>query len=85
MKVKPAIEAFLGERGLELSTEKTSITHIDDGFDFLGFNIRKYAGKLLIKPAKASVKVFLGDIRQFIKSPKRRNVNAGVKVHHWPA
>ena len=70
MKVKPAIEAFLGERGLELSTEKTSITHIDDGFDFLGFNIRKYAGKLLIKPAKASVKVFLGDIRQFIKSHK---------------
>ena len=65
-KVKPAVEVFLRERGLELSAEKTSITHIDDGFDFLGFNVRKYAGKLLIKPAKASVKAFLDDIRMFI-------------------
>lgn len=75
-KVKPAVEAFLRERGLELSAEKTSITHIDDGFDFLGFNVRKYAGKLLIKPAKASVKTFLGDIRMFIKS------NKAVKTEH---
>ena len=69
-KVKPAVEAFLRERGLELSAEKTSITHIDEGFDFLGFNVRKYAGKLLITPAKASVKTFLGDSRGFIKSHK---------------
>lgn len=69
-KVKPAVEAFLRERGLELSAEKTSITHIDEGFDFLGFNVRKYAGKLLITPAKASVKTFLGDTRGFIKSHK---------------
>ena len=55
-KVKPAVETFLWERGMELSVEKTHITHINDGFDFLGFNVRKYAGKLLIKPAKASVK-----------------------------
>jgi RNA-directed DNA polymerase len=67
-KVKPAVEAFLWERGLALSSEKTRITHIDDGFDFLGFNVRKYAGKLLIKPAKASVKAFLGELRKFIKS-----------------
>ncbi len=67
-KVKPAVEAFLWARGLELSSEKTAITHINDGFDFLGFNVRKYAGKLLIKPAKASVKIFLGEIRRLIKS-----------------
>lgn len=67
-KVKPAVEAFLRARGLELSSEKTTITHIDDGFDFLGFNVRKYAGKLLIKPAKVSVKTFLGEIRRLIKS-----------------
>lgn len=67
MKVKPAVVAFLRERGLELSEEKTRITHIDDGFDFLGFNVRKYGGKLLIKPAKQSVKRFLGDIRDLIK------------------
>ena len=67
-KVKPAVEAFLWERGLELSAEKTNITHINDGFDFLGFNVRKYEGKLLIKPAKASVKRFLAELRGFIKS-----------------
>ena len=50
-KVQPAIITFLKERGLELSLEKTKITHINEGFDFLGFNIRKYGEKLLIKPS----------------------------------
>ena len=53
---------------MELSPEKTKITHINDGFEFLGFSLRKYSGKLIIKPAKASVKRFLADIRKFIKS-----------------
>ncbi|HVV69930.1 MAG TPA: group II intron reverse transcriptase/maturase [Gammaproteobacteria bacterium] len=66
-KVKPAIEAFLNSRGLELSQEKTKITHIEDGFDFLGFNVRKYNGKLLIKPAKKHVLSFLSGIRELIK------------------
>lgn len=65
-KIKPAIVAFLKERGLILSEEKTRITHIDNGFDFLGFNIRKYNGKLLTKPSNASVKSFLADIKQVI-------------------
>lgn len=47
IKVKPLVEAFLHQRGLELSQEKTKITHIDDGFDFLGANIRKYQGKCI--------------------------------------
>lgn len=67
-KVKPLVAAFLKERGLELSQEKTKITHIDDGFDFLGFNVRKYNGTLLIKPSKESIKTFLGNIREIIKS-----------------
>jgi len=67
-RIKPAVVAFLKERGLELSEEKTRITHVEDGFDFLGFNVRKYAGKLLIKPSKAAIKRFLGDIRELIKS-----------------
>jgi RNA-directed DNA polymerase len=69
-KVMPAVSAFLKERGLELSLEKTKITHVDEGFDFLGHNIRKYKGKLLIKPSKANVKAFLNDIRKTIKSHK---------------
>jgi len=63
-RIKPAVVAFLKERGLELSEEKTRITHIKDGFDFLGFNVRKYSGKMLIKPSKAAVKRFLDDIRE---------------------
>jgi len=69
-KVQPAVVSFLAERGLSLSSEKTDITRIDVGFDFLGFNVRKYRGKLLIKPSKRSVKVFLADIRALIKSNK---------------
>ena len=44
-KVKPAVQAFLAQRGLSLSVEKTHTTHINTGFDFLGFNIRKYKQK----------------------------------------
>lgn len=68
--VKPRIESFLHQRRLKLSQEKTSITHINQGFDFLGFNIRKYKGKLLIKPSKSSIKKFLKDVRDTIKSNK---------------
>ncbi len=67
-QVQPAIEAFLHERGLALSLEKTKITHIEDGFDFLGFNVRKYGNKLLIKPTKGKVISFLNSIRKLIKS-----------------
>ena len=66
-KVKPAIVSFLAVRGLQLSEEKTKITHIDDGFDFLGFNVRKYKRKLLIKPSKGSVEKFIKTIRETIK------------------
>jgi RNA-directed DNA polymerase len=65
--VLPIIRDFMAERGLELSPEKTVITHIDDGFDFLGCNIRKYNGKLLIKPSKKSIKAFLDKVRAAIK------------------
>ena len=68
--VKPLIEAFMTERGLELSAEKTRITHIEDGFDFLGQNIRKYKTgkqrKLLIKPARKNVHAHLEKIREII-------------------
>ena len=67
-KVKPVVESFLLERGLELSREKTKITHIDEGFDFLSVNIRKYDGKFIIKPSKKSIATFLANIREIIKS-----------------
>jgi len=69
-EVRPAVVEFLAERGLVLSPEKTRITHIKDGFDFLGWNIRKYNGKLLMKPSKANVKAHLDKIREIIKANK---------------
>ena len=69
-KVLPIVREFLAERGFQLSEEKTVITHIGDGFDFLGKNIRKYNGKLLIKPSKTSVKSFLEKVRSIIKDNK---------------
>jgi RNA-directed DNA polymerase len=67
-EVKPLIERFLRERGLELSQEKTSITHIEQGFDFLGQTIRKYHGKLFISPAKKNIKTFLAKVRKVVKA-----------------
>lgn len=66
-EVKPVIAAFLAERGLTLSEEKTRIVALEKGFDFLGQNIRKYHGKLIIKPAKKAVKHLLTHIRQTLK------------------
>lgn len=87
-KVMPAVEKFLLERGLSLSKEKTKITHIKEGFDFLGFNIRKYREKLIITPSKASVKSFLAGIRETIKSnstAKQENLilQLNPKIRGW--
>src|SRR5471032_2968703 len=69
-EVKPVLVEFLAERGMVLSVEKTKVTHIGDGFDFLGWNFRKYHGKLLMKPSKANIKAHLDKIREVIKVNK---------------
>jgi RNA-directed DNA polymerase len=87
-KVQPTIIKFLKERGLELSLEKTKITHIKEGFDFLGFNIRKYEEKLLIKPSQSSIKKFSDDLRETIKilansSTTKLIANLNSKIRGW--
>ena len=77
-EVKPLVESFLQERGLELSQTKTRITHIRDGFDFLGQNIRKYQGKLLIKPSIRSVQALLAKVRAVVKGSL--HLSAGLLV-----
>lgn len=73
-EVKPWVEQFLSVRGVALSREKTQITHIHQGFDFLGWNFRKYVpkspyrnAKLLIKPSKKNVSAFYRKVREIIK------------------
>jgi len=57
---------FLEPRGLELSEEKTLVTNISEGFTFLGWNFRKYHGKLLTKPSKDSQKEIVAKIREIV-------------------
>jgi len=67
-EIKPWVEQFLAVRGLQLSLEKTHVVHIDQGFDFLGWNFRKYDGKLLIKPSKKNVKTFYRKVKEVINT-----------------
>ena len=70
-QVKATISEWLGARGLQLSEEKTRIVPIDDGFNFLGFNVRRYPnGKLLIKPQKEKVLAKLREIKQWLDRHK---------------
>ena len=79
---KSEIDKWLEERGLKLSTEKTSIRHITEGFDFLGFNIRQYkvnntktGYKLLIKPSKKFLQKTRSDIREIFLKHSGKNIN----------
>ncbi|MGH2416523.1 MAG: group II intron reverse transcriptase/maturase, partial [Microcystaceae cyanobacterium] len=62
------IQAWMSKRGLEFNSEKTLITSMEDGFDFLGFNSRHYNGKLLIKPTKKKVLAFCKRIGKEIRN-----------------
>ncbi len=74
-EIIPFVTTFLKERGLTLSAEKSKITHIDEGFDFLSQNVRKYKGKLIIKPSKHAVQSFKDKIKTIIKT------NRGIPAH----
>jgi len=80
-KVKPLIEEFLTKRGLQLSPEKTKITHITEGFNFLGQNIRMYSkGKLLIRPSKDSILSVKNKLKEIIV--KHRGSQAAVLIRN---
>ena len=66
-EVKPMVEQFLRDRGLQLSSEKTCITHITQGFDFLGQNLRKFGNKMLTQPSRKNTHIFLEKARQIIR------------------
>lgn len=66
--VKPMIENFLRPRGLTLSTEKTIVTHVEKGFDFLGQTVRETkTGKIVIKPSKKSIQRLLNRTKDVIR------------------
>lgn len=82
--ILPLVRQFMEERGLMLSEEKTKITHISEGFDFLGFNIRKYPNdKLLTKPSKDAMKSFCDKIRTKIKGNKSAKASSMVRMLNY--
>jgi RNA-directed DNA polymerase len=66
-EVAPRVREFLALRGLTLSEEKTRITHIQEGFDFLGQHVRKYGDKLLIKPSRKSQQSFRTKVNEVLR------------------
>ncbi len=78
---KSTIEEWLMPRGLTLHPEKTRIVHINDGFDFLSFNIRKYRGKCLIKPQKEKVHAKLAELRLWLN--KHKQATAENVIRHF--
>lgn len=77
----PVIAEWLAENvGVELSLEKTHVTHIDDGFDFLGFNVRKYKGTLLIKPSKDSKLSVLRKVKSILNANKAAKVSSIIRL-----
>jgi RNA-directed DNA polymerase len=73
-QVKARLAAWLAPRGLSFNEDKTSIVNLDEGFDFLGFTVRRQSGKLLIKPSKAA----LSRVRERLRTEMRalRGANA---------
>lgn len=82
LRAQDELEIWLGQRGLEMSQEKTAIRHITEGFDFLGFNVRQYeralstqrGHKLLIRPSKKNVEEFKDKAREIFRR----------RLHHKP-
>ena len=76
-EVLPLVKDFMAVRGLELSQEKTLITHIDEGFDFLGWTVRRFPNRgksmVLVQPSKKNVKTFLAKCKGIFGDNKSMN------------
>ena len=66
-EAREVVVAFLVERGLTLSPEKTRVVHLSEGFNFLGQNVRLYGDKVLIKPSKEVLSRIYGKIRDIVR------------------
>jgi RNA-directed DNA polymerase len=89
-QVKARLAEWLRPRGLAFNEDKTRIVHIEDGFDFLGFNVRRYHGKLLIKPSKAAITRIKQRLRTELRALRGSNALAVVAtinpiVRGWSA
>ena len=79
-RVLPAVRRFLGERGLEMSEEKTRITRIEDGIDFLGQTLRRKGRKFLIRPGKEAVRAIRRTLAETLRKGRGGAASATVKI-----
>jgi RNA-directed DNA polymerase len=76
-QVKARLAGWLAPRGLAFNEDKTRIVHLTEGFDFLGFNVRRYRnGKLLIKPSAPAVRRLKRRLAAELRALRGSNVTA---------
>jgi RNA-directed DNA polymerase len=90
LEVKAQLAGWLAPRGLVFNEDKTRVVTLDEGFDFLGFNVRRYNGKPLIKPSKAAVRRIRERLRTELRSLRGSNAQAVIKrlnpiIRGWAA
>jgi RNA-directed DNA polymerase len=89
-QAKARLAAWPAPRGLAFNEDKTRIVTLEEGFDFPGFTVRRYRGKLLIKPAKAAVRRIRERLRTEMRSLRGANAQAVIArlnpiVRGWSA
>jgi RNA-directed DNA polymerase len=90
LEIKARLAQWLAPRGLAFNEHKTRVVSLDEGFDFLGFNVRRYRGKPLIKPSKQAVRRIRERLRSELRSLRGANVQAVIKrlnpiIRGWAA
>jgi RNA-directed DNA polymerase len=90
LEVKARLAAWLAPRGLAFNEDKTRVVALSEGFDFLGFNVRRYGTKPLIKPSKAAVRRIRERLRTELRSLRGTNAQAVIKrlnpiIRGWAA
>jgi RNA-directed DNA polymerase len=76
IEVKARLAAWLTSRGLAFNEGKTRVVDLDEGYDFLGFNVRRYRGLLLIKPSKTAVRRIRKRLRTEVRALRGSNAAA---------
>lgn len=89
-QVRHRLAEWLAPRGLTFNEDKTQIVHVEQGFDFLGFNVRRYDDKLLIKPSQAAVRRIRERLAAEVRSLQGANAIAVIRrlnpiIRGWAA
>ncbi len=90
LQVKARLASWLAPRGLAFNEDKTRVVTLDEGFDFLGFNVRRYANKPLIKPSKAAIRRIRERLRTELRSLRGTNAQTVIRrlnpiIRGWAA